>query len=296
MRIAITGANSSVGQAFLAYLLNQADSDIAVNAGVRTQAAVNTLPNHPSITPYVIQYGDVSSLEHLLDGTDCVVHLAGILIESPSSNYQSANVHATGAVVEAAQRTSVAHFVLVSALGADALSTNGYYRSKGLAEDVVAQSGIVADIIRTPMLLGPDTAGAKSLIGLASRPAVKVLDGGEHVLRPLDVDDLSQAIRQCCQRGPIRTMSHELVGPEAITYRDLIVATGRLLGQDVSVGALPVWSAKLGAMLMGLFKRGGITPSVIDVITARESVTHNADTELGVALTPLSTTLQKLVP
>ena len=185
MRIAITGANSSVGQAFLAYLLNQADSDIAVNAGVRTQAAVNTLPTHPSITPYVIQYGDVSSLEHLLDGTDCVVHLAGILIESPSSNYQSANVHATGAVVEAAQRTSVAHFVLVSALGADALSTNGYYRSKGLAEDVVAQSGIVADIIRTPMLLGPDTAGAKSLIGLASRPAVKVLDGGEHVLRPL---------------------------------------------------------------------------------------------------------------
>lgn len=296
MRIAITGANSSVGQAFLAYLLNQADSDIAVNAGVRTQAAVNTLPNHPSITPYVIQYGDVSSLEHLLDGTDCVVHLAGILIESPSSSYQSANVHATGAVVEAAQRTSVAHFVLVSALGADALSTNGYYRSKGLAEDVVAQSGIVADIIRTPMLLGPDTAGAKSLIGLASRSAVKVLDGGEHVLRPLDVDDLSQAIRQCCQRGPIRTMSHELVGPEAITYRDLIVATGRLLGQDVSVGALPVWSAKLGAMLMGLFKRGGITPSVIDVITASESVTHNADTELGVALTPLSTTLQKLVP
>ena len=296
MRIAITGANSSVGQAFLAYLLNQADSDIAVNAGVRTQAAVNTLPNHPSITPYVIQYGDVSSLEHLLDGTDCVVHLAGILIESPSSNYQSANVHATDAVVEAAQRTSVAHFVLVSALGADALSTNGYYRSKGLAEDVVVQSGIVADIIRTPMLLGPDTTGAKSLIGLASRSAVKVLDGGAHVLRPLDVDDLSQAIRQCCQRGPIRTMSHELVGPEAITYRDLIVATGRLLGQDVSVGALPVWSAKLGAMLMGLFKRGGITPSVIDVITASESVTHNADTELGVALTPLSTTLQKLVP
>ena len=186
--------------------------------------------------------------------------------------------------------------MLVSALGADALSTNGYYRSKGLAEDVVAQSGIVADIIRTPMLLGPDTAGAKSLIGLASRPAVKVLDGGEHVLRPLDVDDLSQAIRQCCQRGPIRTMSHELVGPEAITYRDLIVATGRLLGQDVSVGALPVWSAKLGAMLMGLFKRGGLTPSVIDVITASESGTHNADTELGVALTPLSPTLQKLVP
>ena len=148
MRIAITGANSSVGQAFLRHLVNQTDNAFTVNAGVRSQAGADLLPDHPSILPYVITYGDLASLDTLLVGAACVVHLAGILIESPSSNYQSANVHATGAVVEAAQRTSVAHFVLVSALGADALSTNGYYRSKGLAEDVVAQSGIVADIIR----------------------------------------------------------------------------------------------------------------------------------------------------
>ena len=296
MRIAVTGANSSVGQAFLAYLLKQDDIDVAVNAGVRRQAAASTLPHHPSITPYVIQYGDDTSLDQLLEGANCVVHLAGILIESPSTNYQSANVDATCAVVEAAQRAKIAHIVLVSALGADGRSANGYYRSKGLAEDAVTTSGIAADIIRTPMLLGPSTAGAKALIGMASRSTVKVLAGGEHILRPLDVDDLSLAIQQCCQREPTRTMTHELVGPEPVTHRDLIIATGQLLGQGVSVGSLPVWSAKFGASIMGLFRRGGITPSVIDVITTSESVHHNADADLGVTLTSLSTTLQKLVP
>ena len=295
MRIAITGANSSVGQAFLTYLVNQTDSEITVNAGVRRQAAADTLPDHPSITPYVIQYGDSASLDHLLDGANCLVHLAGILIENPSSNYQSANVDATHAVVEAAQRANVAHIVLVSALGANSLSANGYYRSKGQAEDAVTTSSIAADIIRTPMLLGPDTAGAKALVGMASRSSVKVLAGGEHILCPLDVDDLSQAIRHCCQRGPTRTMTHELVGPEPITHRDLIIATGQLLGQTVSVGSLPVWNAKLGASIMGLFRRGGITPSVIDVITASETVHHNAGADLGVTLTSLSATLQKLV-
>ncbi len=296
MRIAVTGANSSVGQAFLAYLLKQDDIDVAVNAGVRRQAAASTLPHHPSITPYVIQYGDDTSLDQLLEGANCVVHLAGILIESPSTNYQSANVDATCAVVEAAQRAQTAHFVLVSALGADARSTNGYYRSKGLAEDAVTTSGIAADIIRTPMLLGPDTAGAKALVGMASRSSVKVLAGGKHILRPLDVDDLSQAIRHCCQRGPIRTMTHELVGPEPVTHRDLIIATGQLLGQGVSVGSLPVWSAKFGASIMGLFRRGGVTPSVIDVITASETIHHNAGDDLDVTLTSLSITLKKLVP
>ena len=294
--MAVTGANSSVGQAFLAYLLKQDDIDVAVNAGVRRQAAASTLPHHPSITPYVIQYGDDTSLDQLLEGANCVVHLAGILIESPSTNYQSANVDATCAVVEAAQRAQTAHFVLVSALGADARSTNGYYRSKGEAEDAVTTSGLAADIIRTPMLLGPNTAGAKALVRMASRSSVKVLAGGKHILRPLDVDDLSQAIRHCCQRGPTHTMTHELVGPEPITHRDLIIATGQLLGQGVSVGSLPVWSAKFGASIMGLFRRGGVTPSVIDVITASETIHHNAGDDLDVTLTSLSITLKKLVP
>ena len=295
MRIAITGANSSVGHAFLNSLVNQTDNKITVNAGVRRQAAADTLPDHPSITPYVIQYDDSASLDQLLDGATCVVHLAGILIESPSSNYQTANIDATTAVVKAAQRAKLGQIVLVSALGANSLSTNGYCRSKGLAEDAVTASGIPADIIRTPMLLGSGTAGAKALTGMASRPSVKVLGGGGQVLRPLDVDDLNQAIRQCVQRGPNGTNIYELVGPEPITHRELIIATGHLLGQNVSVGALPVWSAKLGASLMGVFRRGGITSAVIDVITAGESVHLNADTDLGVTLTPLSSTLQKLV-
>ena len=296
MRIAITGANSSVGAAFLADLVSSSKNQTTVNAGVRTQKAADTLPKHSSIVPSIIQYADNASLDQLLDGASCLVHLAGILIETPSSNYQSANIDATSAVVEAARRAKLSHVVLVSALGANSLSTNAYYRSKGLAEDAVATCGIPADIIRTPMLIGPGTAGAKALVGMASRPSVKILGGGKHKLRPLDVDDLNAAIRQCCQRGPIETNIYELVGPEAVSHRELILSTGQLLNQNVSVGTLPIWSAKLGAFLKGCFRSGGITGTVIDVITASEAVHHNADTDLGITLTPLSTTLQKLVP
>jgi len=38
-----------------------------------------------------------------------------------------------------------------------------------------------------------------------------------------------------------------------------------------------------------------MTPTVIDVITSDEDVRENADLELRVSLTPLSTTLEKLV-
>jgi hypothetical protein len=59
---------------------------------------------------------------------------------------------------------------------------------------------------------------------------------------------------------------------------------------------MPIWLAKLGAAIAGWKRRGGMTPAVIDVITSSESVHTNADAALGVTLTPLSKTLEKLIP
>ena len=62
-------------------------------------------------------------------------------------------------------------------------------------------------------------------------------------MRPLDVDDLSRAILHCCRVQAAGVATHELVGPEPTTYRDLIQRRpGELMGHDVSVGSVPVWS------------------------------------------------------
>jgi hypothetical protein len=58
---------------------------------------------------------------------------------------------------------------------------------------------------------------------------------------------------------------------------------------------MPPWLAKLGAAVAGLMRRGGMTPGVIDVITSSESVHENADVALGVTLTPLATTIEKIL-
>ena len=75
----------------------------------------------------------------------------------------------------------------------------------------------------------------------------------------------------------------------------LITTLAREMGREVSVGAVPVWLAKLGATVTGWFRKGGMTPAVIDVITSDETVRDNADAELGVSLTPLSETLRRMV-
>jgi len=293
VNIAITGANSGVGTILLRHMASCAN--IQVVACIRTAQAAAALPASPRISARTIDYHDGEGLKASLSGTACVVHLAGILFESPTSNYQTANVDATQAVVDACIRAGVPRLVLISVLGADPRSTNRYWSSKGRAERIVAESGLSAAIIRTPILIGPGMAGARAVVHQAAQPAVTLLGGGRHTIRPLDVDDLSRAVLYCC--APSTGVSiYELVGPEPTAYRDVVAGMAKLMGRNVSIRSMPVWLAKFGAAVAGWTRPGGMTPTVIDVITSDEAVSRNADVELGVTLTPLSTTLAKLLP
>ncbi len=293
MKIAITGANSSVGLNLINHIVSA--TDINIIAGIRSDRAMQSLPVSPQVDPRIISYQDPAQLATALEGADCIVHLAGILIEDKNTSYASANVDATEAVVKAAQKNGAKHLVFISVVGASTDSGNAYFRSKGLAEEFVKNSGLPSSIIRTPILLGPNTAGASSIIGAATQTKTKILGGGKYFMRPLDIDDLNQAILNCCQGESTDARLYELVGPEAISYRDLIRKTAEMMNSKVEIGSVPVGLAKLVAAISSRIKGGGITPTVIDVITKDEVVAENADAALNISLTPLQKTLEKIL-
>ncbi len=230
-----------------------------------------------------------------MQGVDCVIHLAGILIENKHSNYASANVAATVAVVNAAKIQSVKHIIFISVVGARPDSKNAYFRSKGFAEELIKGSGIAGTILRTPILMGPGTAGGSSLLNAAKGPTARILGGGTYTMRPLDTDDLSAALVKLSLSEAAETRTLELVGPEPIQYRDLIKKTARMMNKEVEIGSLPLWIAKLGSAVTSTLKEGGITPTVIDVITTDEKVDENAHTAIGIKLTSLENTIIKII-
>ncbi len=294
MRIVVTGANGSVGKNLLAHA--SASGDVEVVALVRSERAAASLPARPGVDVRIVSADNVDELAKSLEGASSLVHLSGILIESQTATYEQANVAATQTAVDACRKASVPHIVLISALGADVHASNRYRRSKGEGERIVEQSGLDGTIIRTPILLGPETAGAAGIVRPIAGGKVKLLGGGTYMMRPLDIDDLSAAILSACRRHPSGAHVHELAGPEPVSYRQLIERVAKMMGRQVSYGSVPIWAAKLGAGINSRMKGGGgFNPTVIDVITTSESVAHNADADLGVTLTPLATTLEKMV-
>ena len=281
MKVAVTGANSSVGKNLLARLCKE--QGVSVIAGVRSQKAIPDLPESSSIKPVIIDYNDANSLGKSLEGADIVIHLAGILIESKHSNYASANVAATAAIVEAARKSSVKNLIFISVVGASPKSRNAYFRSKGVAEELILGSGLGARILRTPILFGPQAAGSQAVVGMVSSGQAKLLGGG-----------LSEALTILCSTTVEDQITYELVGPESASYRDIIEMTAKIMGKAISFGTIPILLAKFGAAISSIFKGGGITPTVIDVITQDEVVKTNADGEIGITLTPLKQTLENM--
>ncbi len=292
MKVAITGANSSVGKNLLVRLSKE--EEITIVAGVRNEKVIPELPKSPAIKPTVINYDDIKSLEKALDGADIVIHLAGILIETKHSNYANANIAATAAIVDAAKKSDVKSIIFISVVGASPESRNAYFRSKGVAEELVLGSGLGARILRTPILFGPNAAGSQAIIGMISSGQAKLLGGGHYQMRPLDIDDLSEALTILCSTSIQDQVTYELVGPDSASYRDIIEMTAQVMGKTIAFGNVPILLAKFGAAITSILKGGGITPTVIDVITQDEIVKTNADSALGITLTPMKQTLKKM--
>ncbi|MEX0618446.1 MAG: NAD(P)H-binding protein [Pseudohongiellaceae bacterium] len=293
MKIAVTGANSSVGRNLLSHIA--ARDDVTAVAGVRSEQAAGSLPTSDNIAPKVISYSEPVALDEAFAGVDSVVHLAGILFESRGSSYQSANVQSTASVVRAAERAGVSHLLFISVIGADAASANAYLRSKGEAEQLVSDSAMATTIIRTPMLMGPDTAAGQSVAASVRDGRAKLLGGGRYTLRPLDIDDLSRAVLQACQHPPENSQLYELVGPEPVRYRDLLERAAQLKGKKLQVTSAPIWLARLFAGIRYRIRREGLSPAIIDVITADEVTTDKAVGDPAMRLTPLSETLEKTI-
>jgi uncharacterized protein YbjT (DUF2867 family) len=287
MKTVITGANSAVGQAILRCGPKLDAANMYV-AAVRSARAIEQIRSKQGNANDVVQisYDDPASLDAALHGASAVIHLAGILFESPNSTYEQANVASTRSVVEAAKRCAVQKIVLVSAGGADQTSSNRYYRTKGQAETLVCASGLNYTVLRVPLLLGPGTAGSAALQRNVSGKRAKLIGGGRNFQQPLYVDDLARAALAATKPTVANNLILELVGPVSLPERELVERAARLQGRQIRIASIPKFWLSLVLGMRQWIGKGGFSLDALQVITADTRLNPQpAADALGINLT-----------
>jgi uncharacterized protein YbjT (DUF2867 family) len=285
--VVVVGANSAVGRAIFR-IAAQHPRQVTLVAAVRSARALEALPALAAERVALISYDDPSSLATAFSGASAVIHLAGTLVERPDSTYEAAHVQTTSAVTAAAARCALEKVVLVSAIDADVLSKNRYWKTKGEAEALVRRCACAHTILRAPLLLGPATEGTAGLLRHLSHRTASLPGGGRNLQQPLHVDDLARAALEASDPAVARNRTLDVVGPVSLPDREIVERAAYLLGRQIQIRTAPLLLVRTVLTIRRALGLSGFSRDALEVITANtDRDPRPAAAELGIKLSGL---------
>lgn len=186
-----------------------------------------------SVEPWPANVTEPERIRGSGDGIDVVLHVAGIVGESPpESTFQSVNVVGTGNMIREAERARVGRFIYLSSLGADR-GESEYHQSKRAAEQLVEKFHGGWIILRPGNVYGPGDEVVSLLLKMVrTLPAIPVIDGGDDPFQPIWVEDLAHAIGDAVERADLHGKILELAGDDETCSNDLVDRLTAITNRD----------------------------------------------------------------
>jgi len=198
---------------------------------VRHPERAHSFAHHPrveSIRGDALQH---ATLPPAMAGVHAVIHLIGIIAETPRVTYEQAHVEATRNLLAAAREAGVTRWIQMSALGTRPFARSRYHLTKWQAEELVRRSGLDWTIFRPSLIYGHDErdrllnllrlalSGPASFIQLYSLP---LLDGGRPLIQPVSVREVARCFALAPAKEAALGRTFDLVGPVAFSWREMV--------------------------------------------------------------------------
>lgn len=200
---------------------------------------------------------DPHALRELIQDTDAVINLIGILNESGSDGkgFEKAHVELPRKILSACGVSGTTRLLHMSALNAYPRDDRSHYlRTKGEAEDLVhaaASQGMRVTSFRPSVIFGPDDSFFNrfhSLLKLA--PGFFPLACPDARMSPVYVGDVVEAFARCLEDDATVGKHCDICGPETYTLQQLVEYTARTAGLKRKVIRLGNTTSWLQARLL----------------------------------------------
>ena len=249
MRVLVTGGTGVVGTAAVTELVRRGHSVrlLSRNAGE------DVAQWGEQVEPWPASVSEPERIKGSADGCDVVLHVAGIVSESPPEvTFENVNVDGTRNMISETERAGVGRFIYLSSLGADR-GKSPYHQSKKRGEEVVSNFRGGWIILRPGNVYGPGDEVVSLLLKMVrSLPIMPVIDGGTDPFQPVWVDDLASAIVAACERTDLHGKVLEIAGEEETSTNDLLDRFSELTGRSPARIPLPGFLASAGAAVAGM--------------------------------------------
>lgn len=228
------------------------------------------------------------SLRAACAGVHTIITTANAASRTAPDTIESVDVLGNANLIDAAEQAGVDRFVFVSTLGASPDHPLPLLRAKGLTERRLRASAMAWTIVQPDVFMDQLIPLVVGRPALANRP-VPMVGSGRRRHSFVALQDVAGYAVAVLRDPRTHRQTIPVGGPDAVSWRDVVAAVGRVLGRRV-----PVQELSAGEPAPGL------PPFVVQLLAAMDQYDSPVDmtgisTRYGVEPTSMETFVQSMV-
>tara|TARA_B100001121_G_scaffold309764_1_gene337809 strand:- start:150 stop:1136 length:987 start_codon:yes stop_codon:yes gene_type:complete len=196
---------------------------------------------------------DEDKIRKLFKKSDICINLIGILFEKKKGNTFK-NIHSIfpSILAKLCKEYNLKHFIHLSALGINEATDSNYAKSKLEGENNILKSFPLATVLRPSIVYSSDDNFTTNFMTLLNRlPFFPIYYNGKTKFSPIHCSDLTDVIYEIISKN-IYSKIIECIGPETITFKEIIVRLLKSIGKKRLLIPFPLKIAEFSASIFEL--------------------------------------------
>jgi len=266
--ILITGSTGFIGSHLLPELHKRG---YPIRVLLQPESDANQVPKNIPVEVAICGINDEHNLNAALKSVDTIIHLASDEIRGQNADLETIDIQGTRTLLRACEKSTVKRIILVSHVGAGPASAFPVFKSKGIVEQAIINSGLEYTILKTGPVFGPGDHFINKLNRYMNTIpfAVFLPDKGKTVLHPIWVEDLVSALIYTLEHPLTVNQKIPIGGPAYLTANELFYLVNKRRKLRQLLFHIP--SSTLRLMLLFwqvFFKNTPVSSFDIDILAA----------------------------
>ncbi len=284
--VLIFGCSGQVGRSIVRRLTKDNYTVTAVTRNIHQKGIVlKTLGNAGFITIVEANIFDEQKIRELFKKADICINLVGILSEQKKGNTFK-NIHTVfpSILANLCKEYKLKHFIHLSALGINDAIDSNYAQSKLEGEKEILKNFPLATIFRPSIVYGVEDGFTNSQLNLLNRlPVFPLFYGGDTKFAPIHCSDLTDTIHHVISNN-INSKIIECVGPEIITFKEILQRLLNLIGKKRILLPFPLKLAELSASFFEILPNPLLTRDQLRLLKYNNIASGNYKTNSDIGM------------
>ena len=226
-----------------------------------------------------------NKIRELFKKSDICINLVGILFEKKRGNTFK-NIHTVfpSLLARLSKEYKLKHFIHLSALGISEAKNSDYAKSKLAGENEILNNFPLATILRPSVVYSVDDNFTTNFMTLLNRlPFFPLYYNGNTKFAPIHCSDLTDTIFHIISKN-IYSKIIECVGPEVITFKEILQRLLKLINKKRVLIPLPLFAANMSASLFEIMPRPILTRDQLRLLKYDNILSgkYKSNSEIGI--------------